>query len=67
MKKPNDLLYLQHIRDSLQKIQSYLQDVDEDKFFKESIIQDAVIRQLGIVGEATKSVAISFRFFLTCF
>jgi len=47
----DELLYLKHIRDAIEKIQRYV-TVGRDVFFAESHWQDAVIRQLEIVGEA---------------
>ncbi len=48
-----DMLYLRHIRDAIEKIESYIA-VGREAFFAESHWQDAVIRQLEIIGEATK-------------
>lgn len=55
-----DLLYLNHIRDALDKIESYIA-VGRDVFFTDSHWQDAVIRQLEIIGEATKHLSSSIR------
>lgn len=49
------------IIDSLDKIQSYVVGFTEPVFEKDSIIQDAVIRRLEIIGEATKNVPPDFR------
>ena len=56
----DDLLYLKHIRDAIEKIENYTA-VGRDIFFKESHWQDAVIRQLEIMGEATKNISQSLR------
>ena len=61
MKKFNDSIYLQHIFDAIQKISLYLQGIDKDKFLKNSLIQDGVIRQLEIIGEATKQISLELR------
>jgi len=61
MKKFNDSIYLQHILDAIQKISLYLQEIDKDKFLKNSLIQDGVIRQLEIIGEATKQISSELR------
>ena len=55
-----DLLYLNHIRDALDMIESYVA-VGRDAFFAESHWQDAVIRQLEIIGEAAKHLSSSLR------
>ena len=50
-----------HILDAIDRIETYLQGVDEAKFFQEYLIQDGVIRQLEIVGEATKKLSKELR------
>ena len=55
-----DVLYLRHIRDAIEKIESYTV-IGHDVFFAESHWQDAVIRQLEIIGEATKHLSSSLR------
>jgi uncharacterized protein with HEPN domain len=55
-----DMLYLRHIRDAIEKIESYT-GIGRDVFFAESHWQDAVIRQLEIMGEATKHLSSSLR------
>jgi len=50
-----DRVYLQHILDATLKIESYV-SVGKEIFMQEGHWQDAVIRQLEIIGEATKTV-----------
>lgn len=52
-----DLVYLRHILDAIGKIKEYLEGIDEDAFYLNSLVQDGVIRQLEIIGEATKQVS----------
>ena len=47
-----DLVYLRHIRDAILQIQKYVRGVDESEFRDDEILQDALIRQLSIIGEA---------------
>jgi len=47
-----DLVYLRHIRDAVLQIQEYVRGVDESEFRDDEILQDALIRQLSIIGEA---------------
>ncbi|MFZ1321003.1 MAG: DUF86 domain-containing protein [Ignavibacteria bacterium] len=54
-------IYLNHIKKSINKIVIYTKDIDEETFYKNDIIQDAVIRQFEIIGEATKRINIEFR------
>lgn len=55
-----DRLYLQHIRDAIGKIESYV-SVGRDVFMTASHWQDAVIRQLEVIGEATKRLSQDLR------
>jgi uncharacterized protein with HEPN domain len=55
--QPRDRLYLQHIRDAVQRIESYLEGVDRQEFDTTPLLQDAVIRQLQIIGEASKRLS----------
>lgn len=48
-------LYLQHVLDAIGKVERYAQ-VGHDAFMAESHWQDAVIRQLEIIGEAIKRI-----------
>lgn len=52
----HDRLYLQHMRDAIDTIESYV-SVGREAFLTGSHWQDAVIRQLEIVGEATKHLS----------
>ncbi|WP_047985872.1 HepT-like ribonuclease domain-containing protein [Ornithinibacillus californiensis] len=56
----NDKIYLLHILECIINIESYIPNGEND-FFSSKLIQDAVIRNLEIVGEATKRVSKDFR------
>ncbi len=55
--KDNDSVYVQHILDAITRIEEYLHGVDEESFLKDHLIQDGVIRQIEIIGEATKRLS----------
>ncbi len=55
-----DSVYLHHILDAIGKVERYT-SVGHDTFLTESHWQDAVIRQLEIVGEATKRLGSEMR------
>ena len=55
--KRDDSIYLQHILDAIAKVQIYLLAIDEASFFTDSLVQDGVIRQIEIIGEATKRLS----------
>ena len=51
-----DCLYLHHILDAIHKVEEYV-SVGRQAFMSSSHWQDAVIRQLEIIGEATKRLS----------
>ena len=61
MSEPRDRVYLSHIRDAAVRIESYLEGVGVETFLSNPMVQDAVIRQLEIIDEATKRLSFSLR------
>ena len=57
----DDTVFLRHILDAINKIQEYAKGMDFEKFRKSSLVQDGVIRQLEIIGEATKNLSEEIR------
>lgn len=57
----DDLVYLAHIMDALEQIRTYTNGMDDEAFRAHRMVQDAVIRQFEIVGEATKNLSSCFR------
>lgn len=57
----DDQVYLAHIVDALEQITTYTTGMDDVAFRASRLVQDAVIRQFEIVGEATKNLSDSFR------
>lgn len=56
----DDRFYLIHILERIQRIESYTTG-GREAFLASSMIQDAVIRNFEIIGEAAKQVSESFR------
>ena len=54
---PEDRLYLHHILDAIARIESYLEGVDQQRFESTPLLQDGVVRQLEIIGEAAKRLS----------
>jgi uncharacterized protein with HEPN domain len=52
-----DQLYLIHIKECLEKIDLYLQGEDQSSFEINSMLQDAVIRNLQILSESTQRLS----------
>lgn len=59
--RPNEAVYLHHILDAIAKVETYLHDVDEETFDENSLLQDGVIRQIEIIGEATRHISSELR------
>jgi uncharacterized protein with HEPN domain len=59
--KRDDSVYIRHIIDAIDKIEKYTAGVDEKTFLANGLIQDAVIRQLEIIGEAAKRLSPELR------
>jgi hypothetical protein len=55
-----DRLYLESIRDCLERIAEYTES-GEDAFLASRLIQDGVIRNLEVIGEATKNISEDLR------
>jgi uncharacterized protein with HEPN domain len=55
-----DLLYLESIRDGLERIAEYTA-TGEEAFLASRLIQDGVIRNLEVIGEATKNLSSELR------
>jgi uncharacterized protein with HEPN domain len=55
-----DRTYLLHIRDAIARIERYASH-GREAFEKETHWEDAIIRQLEVIGEATKRLSPSFR------
>jgi uncharacterized protein with HEPN domain len=59
--KKDDTIYLKHILDAISRIEEYIQDIRYRDFMDDHLIQDGVIRQIEIIGEATKRLSKDIR------
>lgn len=48
--------YLDHILEAIERIGRYTDDIDENGFLQDEMAQDAVIRNLEIIGEASHNI-----------
>ena len=48
--------YLGHILEAIERIQHYVDDMDEVRFLNSKLVQDAVIRNLEVIGEASRNI-----------
>lgn len=56
-----DTVYLQHILDAIKQIGSYVKEIDQPHFREDKLLQDGVIRQLEIIGEASGKLSPELR------
>lgn len=52
-----DKLYLDHIVGAIKKIEKYTAGVTFEEFEKSTLLQDAVVRELEIIGVAAKHIS----------
>ena len=60
-RKDNDKIYLQHILDSIESVERYIEGFSEEEFSRLEEKQDAVIRKLEIIGEAGSKLSKELR------
>ena len=53
----DDLAYIEHILESISKINRFIFGISEQEFKKNELIQDAIIRNIEIIGEASKQIS----------
>ncbi|KKL12941.1 hypothetical protein LCGC14_2530730 [marine sediment metagenome] len=56
----NNLVYLRHIRDAIEKVEKYLGDTTFEVFSQNDMMVDAVVRELEIIGEAARNLSDEF-------
>ena len=54
----DDLAYIEHILDCIRKIHEFSNDLSLKKFKSNEMVQDAIIRNIEIIGEASKRISI---------
>ncbi len=53
----SDAVFLHHILDAINRIEQYLAGVSYDHFLQDALLQDGVVRQMEIIGEAARNVS----------
>ncbi len=56
-----DAVFPQHMLDATARVQSYVAGIDEGEFLNTPLIQDGVLHQIQILGEAAKRLSRSLR------
>lgn len=55
--KRDDTLYIKDILDSIDAIESYIEDIDYSQFIENRMLYSATIRELEIIGEAAGKIS----------
>ena len=53
----DDKLYLIHISECIERIESYVSQIDKESFLASTLIQDAVVRNLQILAESSQQLS----------
>ena len=59
--KKEPVIFIDHILDSIERIESYTKNLTKEKLTKDVKIQDAIIRRIEVIGEAAKNIPSDFR------
>ena len=59
--KQGDPLFLHHILDAIARIEQYVQGLAREDFNENLLVQDGVIRQIMVIGEAVKLLSNELR------
>jgi uncharacterized protein with HEPN domain len=54
--KKDPKIFIEHILESIARIEEYTKEITKKEFLKSKQIQDAVIRRIEIIGEAAKNI-----------
>ena len=57
--------YLGHILEAIERIEEYVSDIDELNFLSNKLVQDAVVRNFEIIGEASMNIRKHYPQFVT--
>lgn len=61
MSKRGEFEYLADIIESIKRVDSYVKGVTQKKFFQDTKTQDAVIRNIEVIGEAVRGLPAEFK------
>lgn len=57
MSEKDNSVYLKHILDAIDKIDQYIKGQNLSSFLRNTLVQDGVIRQIEIIGEAARNIS----------
>ncbi len=59
--KKEPLVFIEHIVDSIEKIEMFMKGISKENFQKNIQLQDALVRRIEIIGEAVKNLPKTFK------
>lgn len=57
----SDDIYLNHIIESIKKVQKFTKESSKIAFFSNDMMQSATIREIEVIGEAVKNMSYTFK------
>jgi uncharacterized protein with HEPN domain len=57
----NDIVYLNYIFAAMEQIDRYTRGMSESEFLSRAMVQDAVVRQIELIGEAANCISAEFQ------
>ena len=57
----DDFVHLQHIVEAIEQIDRYTRGMSESEFCSRTMVQDAVLRQIQVIGEAANCISVEFQ------
>ena len=61
MSERGDLEFLHDIKEAINRINSYTRELEYKNFLKDRKTQDAVVRNLEVIGEAAKNISVKIK------
>jgi len=61
LKEKNDLIFIEHILDSINAIEEFSKDFTEKNLTSNRLRQSAIVREIEIIGETAKNISNEFK------
>ena len=61
MSKKSDLVFIEHVLESINAIEDFSKNLNEKKLASDRLRRNAIVRELEIIGEAVKNLSLATR------
>lgn len=61
MKSKNDLVFIEHLLESINAIEEFSKDMKKEDLFSNRLKQSAIVREIEIIGESVKNISESLK------